>query len=176
MKCLEKPQTRRYGSARELASELRRFLNDEPILARPVTAPARSWRWCRRNPRIAGLLLAIVLSLLFGIGFSTYFAILADVQLREAQKNEHRASQAQAAAQGEAEKAAASRVQAERQRNAAEEAKKRAEGLRELGRRQLEAAAQEPIWATCAGPSSPGRSCIPCSGWRFCEHTTRSMW
>ena len=63
------------------------------------------------------------------------------MQLRKAQTNERSAIQAQAAAQGEAEKAAASAAQADRERNAAEEAKKRAEGLRELGRRQLEAAA-----------------------------------
>jgi serine/threonine protein kinase len=138
LKCLEKPQNRRYASARELASELRRYLNDEPILARPVTGPARAWRWCRRNPKIAGLLMAIALSLLCGIGFSTYFAIQADLQLRKAQKNERSAIQAQAAAQAEAEKAAESAAQAERERTAAEAAKKRAENLRELARRQLE--------------------------------------
>jgi WD40 repeat protein/tRNA A-37 threonylcarbamoyl transferase component Bud32 len=141
LKCLEKPQSRRYASARELANELRRFLNDEPILARPVTAPARAWRWCRRNPGISGLLLAIAGSLLCGVGFSTYFAIQADVQLKQAQKNERRATQAQAEAQSAAEKAAASAVQAGRERDAAEEAKKKAESLRELARRQVEEAA-----------------------------------
>ena len=136
----------------ELASELRRFLQDEPILARPVTA-STFLAVVTPQSRIAGLMLAMVLSLLFGIGFSTYFAILADVQLREPQKNEHRATQAQAAAQGEAEKAAASRVQAKHERNAAEEAKKRAEGLRELGRRQLEAAAPRAYLGDMQGPA-----------------------
>jgi serine/threonine protein kinase/WD40 repeat protein len=141
LKCLEKPQTRRYAGARELADELRRFLNDEPILARPVTRAARAWRWCRRNPGISALLLAIAASLLCGIGFSTYFAIQADVQLKEALKNERAATKAQAAAQTEAENAAASAAQAKRERDAAEEAKKKAENLRELARRQLEQSA-----------------------------------
>ena len=76
------------------------------------------------------MLLAIALSLLFGIGFSTYFAILADVQLRQRQKNERRATQAQARRRARQRKLRASAAQAERERNAAEEAKKRAEGLR----------------------------------------------
>jgi WD40 repeat protein/serine/threonine protein kinase len=55
MKCLEKEMHRRYQSAAELAGELERFLNGEPIHARPIGRPVRVWRWCKRNPVLAGL-------------------------------------------------------------------------------------------------------------------------
>lgn len=61
LKCLNKERWRRYGSARELSDELGRFLNDEPVLARPTGLPERAWRWCRRNQTLAAL--AVVLAL-----------------------------------------------------------------------------------------------------------------
>ena len=46
---------RKVYDAKELADELRRFLNDEPIHARPIGPTARLWRWCRRKPALATL-------------------------------------------------------------------------------------------------------------------------
>ncbi len=53
LKCLEKDRRRRYASAQALVDELQRFLNGEPIQARPISRPARAWRWCRRKPALA---------------------------------------------------------------------------------------------------------------------------
>jgi serine/threonine protein kinase/WD40 repeat protein len=67
LKCLEKDAPYRYASAHELAQELGRFLRDEPIHARPVSAFERLARWRRRKPALAAslgggaLLLLVVL-------------------------------------------------------------------------------------------------------------------
>ena len=55
LKCLEKSPGRRYSTALQVAEELARFQNDEPIFASPVSAPARLWRWCRRKPALAAV-------------------------------------------------------------------------------------------------------------------------
>ncbi len=64
LKCLQKEPRRRYGSARELAGDLERYLGGQPILARPVGQSERVWRWCRRNPAVAVMSSVVMLLLL----------------------------------------------------------------------------------------------------------------
>jgi formylglycine-generating enzyme required for sulfatase activity len=61
--CLRKEARKRYGTARELANDLRRFLGGEPIWARPVGAVERTWKWARRRPAAAALLGVVLLAL-----------------------------------------------------------------------------------------------------------------
>ena len=51
-RCLERDPNARYESAGDLATDLERWLKGLPIVARPVSAPARVWRWSRRNPKL----------------------------------------------------------------------------------------------------------------------------
>jgi serine/threonine protein kinase len=61
--CLERDPSARYQSAGDLAADLERWLDGRPIIARPVSPPARVWRWTRRNPKLVG---ASIASLLLG--------------------------------------------------------------------------------------------------------------
>ncbi len=54
LKCLQKEPGKRYAGAPALAEDLRRFQEGRPITARRSTAAERCWRWCRRNPGLAG--------------------------------------------------------------------------------------------------------------------------
>src|SRR5262249_53385252 len=75
LKAMAKEATRRYQTAGELADDVRRFLKGEPILARPVGQVERLTRWCKRNPGGAGLTLVVLLVLLGGVAFSSFYAI-----------------------------------------------------------------------------------------------------
>ncbi|MBI2926368.1 MAG: serine/threonine protein kinase [Verrucomicrobia bacterium] len=67
LKGLEKEPAKRFQSAAELAEELGRFLRNEPIRARPVGPEEKLWRWCARNPKLAGALGALAAALVVGV-------------------------------------------------------------------------------------------------------------
>ena len=55
LKALSRDPASRYGTAGEMAEDLRLFLADRPILARRATATEQALRWCRRNPALAAV-------------------------------------------------------------------------------------------------------------------------
>ncbi len=75
LKAMAKAPADRYGTARELADDLRRFLDDRPVLARRPTLLDRGRKWARRHPTA---LAAAVLLLVFVAAGLAAFAALAD--------------------------------------------------------------------------------------------------
>jgi hypothetical protein len=76
MKCLEKDRNRRYETANGFAADVQRYLNDEPIQARPTTMQQRMWRWYRRQvPLVAGTYTVFTFAVQ-GVMFIAMFSII----------------------------------------------------------------------------------------------------
>jgi hypothetical protein len=78
LKCLQKNPHRRYASANELAQDLQRFLQGEPIHARPVSRVEKCARWCRRKPAFAA-----AIALLAGVAVSSTITAVHLARLHE---------------------------------------------------------------------------------------------
>lgn len=114
LKCLEKEPWRRFQSAGEMAAELNRYLNREPIHSRPIGPLARAWRWCLRRPAsAASVFMAIMLLTVMAAGIPLFLLQQNKLQLAELQR------QRDVDARGKAENA----------RQAEEQARKQAETL-----------------------------------------------
>ncbi len=92
LKCLAFDPDDRYGSAGDLADDLRRFLIGEPVDARPLAGLPRVARWIRRRPAVAALLLLALL-----VPFVTTAAVV--VHNRSLGRALQRAEQSEAVAQ-----------------------------------------------------------------------------
>jgi serine/threonine protein kinase len=86
LKCLEKSPSRRYASALALAEDCAAFLEGKPIRARPVGRVGRLWRWCRRQPVLAGLAAALVAALVVGAALVLWQWQRAEHNLREKER------------------------------------------------------------------------------------------
>jgi WD40 repeat protein len=132
LKCLEKEPGKRYASAAALAEDLRRFLANEPITARPAGPLERVAKWARRRPAMAALVGVSALALLAlggaAVGMAYNARLRTAVENAEAQRAEADVQRAAAEAQ---------RAEADRQRANAEVQRTRAEKQEALGRRYL---------------------------------------
>ncbi|HEX2446101.1 MAG TPA: serine/threonine-protein kinase [Vicinamibacterales bacterium] len=76
-KALEKEKERRYSSAADLADDIRRFLRDEPIAARPPSAAYQVQKFARRHKAIVAGVLATFLMLVIGVIATSLQAVRA---------------------------------------------------------------------------------------------------
>ncbi|HEY1810571.1 MAG TPA: serine/threonine-protein kinase [Acidobacteriaceae bacterium] len=85
-KALEKDKTRRYGSAAELAADIRHYLHDEPIVARPASTTYQLWKFARRHKALVGGIAAVFAVLVLGVVVSTWEAVQARRSQRKAEQ------------------------------------------------------------------------------------------
>lgn len=97
LKAMEKEPDRRYSSAADLAADLRRFLDDVPICARPPSAFYQLSKFARRNRVLVGGVAATMLALAGGMVATTAFAVSAVRSQRQTVWESYRATIAAAA-------------------------------------------------------------------------------
>ncbi len=96
MKCLEKDRMRRYETANGLAMDLRRHLNNEPVVACPPNAAYRFQKMVRRNKLAVAAVSAVAVALLLGLGLSTWLWLAERKAHRLAEKAKQEAREAEA--------------------------------------------------------------------------------
>lgn len=124
-KALEKDRERRYSSAAELAADLRRHLEDQPILAKPPSTAYQLGKFAKRNRALVVGVAAVFIVLVGGVLASMREASLARAA-------ESRALEAQRAATRDRDRAVKAEQQAVQDRNAAQASETRAQRERNM--------------------------------------------
>ena len=150
LKALEKNPAERYQSASELAIDIRRYLDDEPVIARPPSFAYRSRKFVRKHRKAAAVAGVLLLVLTAGLVASTTMYIHAELSREEAdeQRRLHAlqrsvAETAAGDARNQRDNAEAQRQLADRQRAAAEAAGREAERQRTVAQYQERQASAE---------------------------------
>ena len=88
MKCLEKDRARRYETASGLAMDLKRLLDNEPVIARPPSAAYRFQKAWRRNSALFSAIAVVLAALSLGATVSTWLAVKTSRALESAETQE----------------------------------------------------------------------------------------
>lgn len=137
LKAMAKEPNRRFDDCAQLSEDLRRYLNGEPIFARPVGRVERVWRWCRRNPMVAGLTAGIATVLLSATILSCGLAFWAMNEKRRADDNAKKADDSALAAGKSAEDAKMRAEEAMQEKRRADEKAEVAKKEQKKGERLL---------------------------------------
>ncbi len=156
-KSLEKGKERRYQSANDLAADIRRYLSDEPIQARPPSTKYQLQKFAKRNKALVAGAAGVFVALVIGLIASTTFMVRAMAAERQAEANfveaetqRQLAQENLAEAQTQRARAESSLAEAERQRTLAEQNFAEAETQRERAQRSFEQAESERVRAVAA--------------------------
>ena len=84
MKALEKERARRYETANGLATDIQRYLDDEPVSACPPSAAYRFGKFARRNKRAMVTTSLVAAALFLGLVGTAWQAIRATLAERQA--------------------------------------------------------------------------------------------
>jgi len=93
MKCLEKDRNRRYATVSELAADVQRHLDNEPVVARAPSMSYRLVKFVRRYRLPLAVAVTVAFALFSALAVSVHFWLDADAQAREARRQEGIASQ-----------------------------------------------------------------------------------
>jgi len=125
-KALEKDKGRRYASAADLAEDIWRYLDDEPIVARPPSASYQLQKFARRHKALVAGVAAVFVVLVLGIIASTWQAARAIRAERQAVEERDRALLAEEQSRLERDRATAAETIATAERDRALAAEDRA--------------------------------------------------
>ncbi|MCC7374758.1 MAG: protein kinase [Verrucomicrobiales bacterium] len=193
MKALEKDRRRRYDTAAGLATDVQRYLRDEPVVARPPTLTYQLGKAIRRNRRVFTAVGGVVAALVLGLVATAWQAVRATQAEREQAKLRESAEQAVRRETGAREAAVKAGARAEEARASEAEQRQRADlqtqeavAARNRSRRLLYAAdmnlAQQALEANNLGKArrlldrhrpSPGLDDLRGWEWRYLWRLSR---
>ena len=145
LKAMSKEPLRRYPDCAAMEADLRRFLSNEPIVARPISGIERSIRWCRRNPRVAIPIATAVFSLMTALSVSVWSAVTLSKKNADIEQQKNLAVAAKNLADQNAEIARTNAIEAERNAEAARENAVEAEKNAETARKNAKLAYERAV-------------------------------
>ncbi len=165
LKTLEKDRTRRYETASALAADVQRYLDNEPILARPPSALYRFQKMVRRNRLGFAVGGAFAGALVIGLALSTWQYLEKSAAYRRATEAESEQSRLRSEAEAARRQAERQALLARRKAYAADmNMVQQALAMNNLGRAQSLLDAQRPLEQS--GIHSP-KSEIDLCGWEW---------